>query len=73
MSDQEQKKEQIKENEKYKILTLGKNIICNDHQFVYITGLEVKCKKCPSGYILGPGILAKEDGKIYLHGEKLLL
>ena len=69
----EEKKEKIQEDQKYKILTLGKNIICNDHEFVYITGYEVKCRKCPVGYYIGVGAVIKDDGKIYLHGEKLML
>lgn len=73
MSDQEEKKEEVKEAEKYKILTLGGNLICRFHEFVYMNGNEAKCRKCPAGYVLGPEAVIGEGGKIYLHGEKLML
>lgn len=68
----EELQEQIKEDEEYKMLTLSADIICGDHEFFHTTGSEIKCKKCPLGYLVGPEI-SLHDGKIYLHGDKLSL
>lgn len=33
------------------------------HDFEYRTSREIKCKRCPVGYILPPGIIL-EDGEL---------
>lgn len=65
------KKEEIKQAEEYKILIPSKNYICKDHDFRYITGIEVKCTKCPLGFMMSPGATLKE-GRIYLHGSQVV-
>lgn len=50
------------------LIKLGPNLICNDHYFVYKSGTEVTCKKCPMGYPIGPGTNVR-DGHLYVHGE----
>lgn len=65
-----EEKEAQKEGE---VLKLGPNLACvkGDHEFKYVTALEVECMKCPIGYPLGPGSELK-NGHIYRHGEKII-
>lgn len=53
------------------VVRVGSNIIGDEHEFEYISGIEVMCKKCPLGYQVGPDVTIKR-GHIYI-GEKLLI
>ena len=43
----------------------------SEHYFVYQSGTEVRCTKCPVGYPIAIGTEAR-DGHIYIHGELIL-
>lgn len=60
------KTEEIKDEGKD--IKIGPNVLCKDHEFHYRTGTEVKCKKCPLGYLVGYGTEIK-DGKLYMDGS----
>lgn len=66
VSVQEEKVEPIDQ------LRIGPNLTCEkDHHFVYQTGTEVRCTKCPIGYPISPGTECR-NGHLYIHGELVI-
>ncbi len=66
--------EEVKEEkveEQPEMVTLKPNIACSDHEFDYISGTEVQCRKCPLGYGVTPETTVK-DGHIYIKGELVI-
>lgn len=59
---------QEKEKPNDQVVKLGPNIIGKEHDFEYVSGTEVMCKKCPLGYVVGPSASIK-DGHIYIGNE----
>lgn len=55
------------------LLRVGVNLTCSkvDHYFVYQSGTEVRCTKCPSGYPIAPGTECR-NGHLYVHGELVI-
>jgi hypothetical protein len=55
------------ENEKCKV---GPNRVCDRalHEFEMVNGREVKCVRCPLGYVLSVGADIRKK-HIYFHGE----
>lgn len=43
----------------------------DDHYFIYRSGMEVMCNKCPVGYPVSIGTECR-DGHLYIHGEMIL-
>ncbi len=68
MTDTEVTTEELPINQ---MVTLGKNIIGKDHHFVYVSGTEVECTKCPLGYGVTPETTIK-DGHIYIEDELII-
>lgn len=61
----------FKGGERYNF-TLSKEVTCkNSHDFVRISGIEAKCKRCPVGTMITPANEVK-NGHIYLHGSLLI-
>lgn len=60
-----------KEEENFKV---GPNLVCakGKHYFVYLTASQIECRKCGTGYPVGPEIALKE-GTITVHGEELVI
>lgn len=71
MEKQNSKDSQQKENNEGEIVKLGTNIIGKDHEFAYISGTEVMCKKCPLGYVVGAETTVK-DGHIYIKNKLVI-
>jgi hypothetical protein len=61
----------IKEEPTDQLLKIGPNIIGREHNFMYISGTEVMCRKCPLGYVVGPGTELR-GGHIYLEDELVI-
>lgn len=76
LENTEQKSSQVPNQESQKkdepsdqLFHIGANLICqNRHYFVYKSGIEVMCTKCPLGYPILPGTEIK-NGHLYIHGE----
>ena len=60
-----------KEESTEKIVQIGPSIIGQEHEFDYVSGTEVMCRKCPLGYILGPEYTVK-NGHIYRDGQLMI-
>lgn len=57
--------EEVKEEPIDQLVKLGPNIITGEHNFIYTSGTEVECTKCPLGYVVGADTEIK-DGHIYI-------
>lgn len=49
---------------------ITKPVLC-EHSFVRMTGMEVRCAKCPIGFIVSP-LEELKDGHIYRHGSLMI-
>jgi hypothetical protein len=65
------KPKEEKDEPKYEVHIPKESIIKGEHEFDYISGTEVMCKKCPLGYVLTPGSQVK-DGHIYIENKLLV-
>lgn len=69
-----QTQQHSEEKDEGKVLKLGPNLTCKKggHYFVYKTALEIECRKCEIGYVIGPGMNIHE-GNITVHGDELVI
>ena len=65
--DQNQKEE--KEDDGHRV-QIQPSLTCEKgkHFFMQISGMEIKCQKCPIGYGISGGTTIR-DGKVYIHGQ----
>jgi hypothetical protein len=73
MDDVKEEKEEIKIEPEIKDHTVQPSLTCGkgEHYFVQVSGTEVRCRKCPVGYNIGPGYEVK-NGHVILHGQLLI-
>ena len=64
--------EKPKDEPNDQLIKIGPTLMCNrDHYFMYKSGTEIQCTKCPIGYPISQGTEIKH-GHVYIHGEKVL-
>jgi hypothetical protein len=65
-----EKKVEEKQDDGSTLINIQPSLTCEKgrHYFKYISGMEIKCQKCPIGYQISAGTEVK-DGSVYIHGQ----
>lgn len=66
-------KKEEKQDDGSTIIRIQPSLMCakGEHYFKYISGMEIKCQKCPVGYGVTAGTSLK-NGKVMIHGQLVL-